>query len=97
MRILCLDVPNPGYTIDDYMPHMNAETLFGWELYKNGTIRDLYFRQDRLGVALFTEFDSVEECKKVLAEFPLAKAGLIGWDVIPLGPFTSWEMLFKKD
>jgi hypothetical protein len=45
-------------------------------------------------VAVIAEADSVEAARKALGEFPLAKAGLIDWDVIPLGPFRNWELLF---
>ena len=38
----------------------------------------------------------MEAAKAVLMQFPLAKAGLIGWDVIPLGAFANWELLFAK-
>ncbi|STD20507.1 Uncharacterised protein [Enterobacter asburiae] len=39
--------------------------------------RDIYFRQDRPGVAIFLECDSVDEAMNVMAEFPLAKSWLI--------------------
>ncbi len=94
MKFLCLDIPQPDVTMDQYQPHMKDEARHGWQLYKSGVIRDIYFRQDRPGVAIIAEADSVEAAKKALAAFPLAKAGLIGWDVIPLGPFTNWEILF---
>ncbi|MBQ1761647.1 MAG: superoxide dismutase [Aquincola sp.] len=96
MRFLCLDVPQPGATLAQYAPHMEAEVRFGWDLYKNGLIRDIYFRQDRPGVVILAEADSAEAARAQLDEFPLAKAGLIGWDVIPMGPMTNWEMLFAK-
>jgi hypothetical protein len=94
MKFLCLDIPQPGASMEKYMPHMQDEARHGWQLYKSGIVRDIYFRQDRPGVAILAEADSVEAAKKALGEFPLAKAGLIDWDVIPLGPFTNWELLF---
>lgn len=63
-------------------------------MYKGDIIRDIYFRQDRPGVAIIAEAESVEVAKAALAEFPLAKAGLIDWEVIPLGPFANWQALF---
>lgn len=96
MKLLCLDIPQPGAALDQYAPHMRPEVQHGWELYKNGFIRDIYFRQDRPGVAIVAEADSVEDARAQLGEFPLAKAGLIGWDVIPLGPMLNWELLFAK-
>ena len=44
--------------------------------------------------AIIAEADSIQAARAALDEFPLAKAGLIAWDVIPLGPFTNWELLF---
>lgn len=96
MKLLCLDVPQPGATMEKYSPHMLHEAHHGWDLYKSGFIRDIYFRQDRAGVAIIAEAESVEAARAQLAEFPLSKAGLIGWDVIPLGPFLNWELLFAK-
>jgi hypothetical protein len=94
MKLLCLDVPQPGASLEKYQPHMQDEVRHSWQSYKGGFIRDIYFRQDRPGVAIVAEAESVEAAKKMLAEFPLARAGLIGWEVIPLGPFANWEALF---
>lgn len=71
--------------------------LHAWRLYKSGFIRDIYFRQDRPGVAIFLECDTVEEANNVMAEFPLAKAGLLTFECIPLGSFINWENLFSAE
>ena len=52
MKFLCLDVPQPGATMDKYQPHMVYEARHAWKLYKDGIVRDMYFRQDRPGVAI---------------------------------------------
>ena len=94
MKILCLDRPLPGATFEKYQPHMQDEVRHTWQGYKKGLIREIYFRQDRPGVAILMECESVEEAKKALADFPLAKVGLIDFEAIPLGPFLNWEALF---
>ncbi len=94
MQILCLDKPLPGATLEKYQPHLQAELRHTWEAYKKGIIRDIYFRQDRPGVALFLECPSVAEAQQVLNEFPLVKAGLIEFEAIPPGAFVNWELLF---
>ena len=96
MKLLCLDVPQPNATMEQYGPHMLDEVRHAWDLYKTGFIRDIYFRQDRPGVAITTEAESVEAARAVLMSFPLATANLIGWDIIPLGPMANWELLFTK-
>lgn len=97
MRILCLDIPAAGATPQAYAPHLTAEVLHAWDLYKSGVIRDIYFRQDRPGVAMFLECDSVEDASAAVADFPLAKAGLLTFECIPLGSFAGWESLFSPD
>ena len=96
MKLLCLDIPNPGATLEQYDPHLQDEVRHGWNLYKSGFIRDIYFRQDRVGVAIIAEADSVDAARAQLMEFPLAKANLIDWEIIPLGPMVNWEILFAK-
>ena len=94
MKLLCLDIPDPNASLEKYGPYLVDEVRHTWRLYKSDVVRDISFRQDRSGVAIILECASVEEGKKILDEVPLAKAGLIGWDVIPVGPFTNWELLF---
>lgn len=67
MRILCLDIPAAGASPEKYAPHLTAEALHAWGLYKSGVIRDIYFRQDRPGVAIFLECDAVDEAMNVNA------------------------------
>ncbi|ELQ6214874.1 superoxide dismutase [Cronobacter dublinensis] len=97
MRVLCLDIPAPGATLENYAPYLTSEALHAWGLYKSGFIRDIYFRQDRPGVAIFLECDSIDEAADVMAEFPLAKAGLLKFECIPVGAFMNWEMLFSPE
>jgi hypothetical protein len=94
MKILALDRPLPDATMEKYGPHLHDEVRHTWAAYKQGVVRDIYFRQDRPGVAIFLECASVDEAKTVLADLPLVKAGLIDFEVIPLGAFVNWELLF---
>jgi len=97
MKLLCLDVPLPGASPDAYQPHLLDEVRYAWQLLKRGIVRDIYFRQDRPGVAIIAECESIESAREALCEFPLAKAGLIDWDITPLGAFLGWEALFAAD
>ena len=97
MRILCLDIPREGVTLEDYAPHLLNETKHAWEGYTSGLIRDIYFRQDRPGVVIIMEADSVEEAQKACDGFPLAKAGLLTFECIPFGPYSLWGSLFAEE
>lgn len=96
MKLLCLDLPRPGATPEQYAPRLHDEIRHAWRLYTNGFARDIYLRQDRPGVAIIAEADSVEAARATLGQFPLATAGLIDWDIIPLGPMANWSHLFAR-
>ena len=70
MKLLCLDIPQPGASLEKYQPHLFDEARHAWQLYKGGIVRDFYFRQDRPGVAIIAEADSVESAREALNAFP---------------------------
>ncbi len=39
MRILCLDIPAPGASLEKYAPHLNAEALHAWEYWTEICVR----------------------------------------------------------
>ncbi|MDO5614071.1 MAG: YciI family protein [Paracoccus sp. (in: a-proteobacteria)] len=96
MRFVAISNPVNGAGMDEFGPLLDAEVRYAWQGYKDGAFRDIYFRQDVLGVVIMVEADSLDAAKSAVAGFPLAKAGLITFDVIPVGPFTNWEMLFAS-
>ncbi len=55
MKFLCLDIPQLGATLDKYQPHMVDEAQRAWTLYESGLVRNMYFRQDRPGVAIIAD------------------------------------------
>ncbi|WP_432377385.1 superoxide dismutase [Duganella sp. P38] len=96
MKLLCLDIPQPGVTPDQYRPHLLDEVRYAWELHRTGIIREIYARQDRPGVAIVVECASPAAAREAMAAFPLVTQGLIDWEIIPLGVFTGWEALWQK-
>lgn len=96
MKILCLDRPLPGATLEKYQLHLQDEVHHVWQAYKNGIVREIYSRRDLPGVAIILECASVDEAKEAFGDFPLVSAGLIEIDAIPLGLFLNWEMLFAS-
>jgi hypothetical protein len=94
MKILAVAKVDPQTTPEKIQPHLEAEVKHAWTLYKEGTLREMYDRQDRLGVVFILECSGVDEARKRLAELPFVREKLIDFDVIPLGPFSHLEMLF---
>jgi hypothetical protein len=96
MKILAMEVETEGVTPEQFTPHLEAEARAVWELYQSGVIRELYFRADRPEAVLILECADVTEAQETLAGLPLARAGLIRFDVIPLIPYPGFARLFEK-
>ena len=95
MKILAIAKVDPRATVDTIRPHLEAEVKHAWKLYKDGTLREMYSCQDRhLGVVLILECSSTDEARRVLDELPFVREGFIGFELVPLGPFSYFEMLF---
>jgi muconolactone delta-isomerase len=97
MKILVMMDLVPGTTPDKLVPYLKEEAARAWELHKQGIFRDMNFRTDRPGVVNIVECASVEEAKKILATLPLAKAGFMTFQIIPLGYPSFLENLFAVD
>ncbi len=97
MRILVLDIPCEGVTPNDYAPHLLNEIKYGWSLLKSDIIREIYMRQDRPGVVIVLEAESLEKAKAICDDFPLVKAGLIDFQYIPFSNYLFVEQLFANE
>ena len=98
MKILAIAKVDPQITPEKIQPHLEAEVKVAWKLYKEGTVREMYSCQDRrLGVVFILECSSVDEARKILDELPFVREKLIDFEIIPLGPFSYFEMLFRDN
>lgn len=95
MKILAMEKEVPGTAQDAFKPHLKAEAERVWELYQKGVIRELYFRKDWPGAVLVLECEDTEEAKRALNTLPLAKEGLIAFDIIALVPYPGFSRLFS--
>ena len=95
-KILALGRTLPGATGEKMKPLFKPEAAVAWELYSKGIIREMYFRTDRPDAVFILECDNTEEARNFLNDLPLVKAGLIDFDLFPLGPFVPLSVLFCK-
>ena len=96
MKILALEIEVEGIQPARFQPYLKAEAKCVWELYQNGTIRELYFQIDRSQVVLMLECIGVAEAQQVLDSMPLVRAGLIRFEIIPLIPYPGFARLFGE-
>jgi hypothetical protein len=98
MKILAIAKVDQETTLEKIQPHMEAEVKCAWKLYKEGPVREMYSCPDRrMGVVFVLECDTVDEARTALHELPFVREKFIDFEMIPLGPFSYFEMLFKGD
>ena len=73
-----------------------AEVRHAWDMYKNGTARELYMRGDGRGAVLILECNDAAEAEHKCAELPLVKGGFAHLEITALNPFAPFESLFAK-
>jgi muconolactone delta-isomerase len=96
MKILALENELPGAGAEKFAPLLEAEAGRVWELTQSGALREIYFRADQHTAVLILECGGVEEARSLLASLPLAAAGLIAFDLIPLAPYPGLARLFAR-
>jgi muconolactone delta-isomerase len=96
MKILAMEIEVEGIHPEQFEPHLKAEAQRAWDLYQNGTLRELYFRADRSEAVLVLECADINEAQQILASLPLVQAGLITFEVIPLIPYPGFARLFVE-
>ena len=96
MKLLALEKPLPGVGDSQFTEALlRAEAAKAWELHQAGLVRELYFRADRDETVLVLECAGIEEARKLLADLPLVKAGLIDFEIVPLKPYPGFARLFS--
>ena len=94
MKILAIEVEQPGLSAADFVPHLKAEAQRAWELQQAGIIRELYFRADQHTAVLMLECSTLEDAQAALNTLPLVECGLIAFELMPLKPYDGFARLF---
>mgnify|MGYP001412918402 FL=1 len=81
MKIFVVATRNQDRPAEDFAPLMDPEADFALKLYKEGFIREIYSRTDGKGALVVVEADNEEEAVNKLSDLPLAKAGLLSFDI----------------
>jgi hypothetical protein len=96
MKILAIAKVDPQTTPEEIKPQLEEEVKTAWKLYKDGRVREMYSCPDRrMGVVFVLECGDVDEARKALGELPFVRERYIDFEIIPLGPFSYFETLFR--
>ena len=97
MQFLAIMKSQPGAPGERMAPLAKRETLAAWEMTKAGIMRTLWYipgADGPLGAVALLECVDQADAEAGCGALPFVAAGLVGLEVIPLGPCTAYEMLF---
>jgi hypothetical protein len=79
-----------------WRPYLDAEVRQTVELYLGGKIEQWWVRPDQTGVVFLFDADNAKDVQTMLDALPLGRAGLMEFELIPLGPLSPLRLLLKQ-
>jgi len=92
MKLLAIEKETVPVNWDEESEVLVEESYRVYHLFQQGIIRDIYFT-DTENAVIILECVSKEAAQNVLATLPLVKAGLIGFEVMELRPYTGFDRI----
>jgi hypothetical protein len=83
-------------TPEVWKPVLPAEMRATARLYLSGKIDQWYVKQDQSGVVFIMNLTDPKEALALLGELPLGQAGLMEFQMIPLGPLSPLRALLSE-
>lgn len=97
MKLIALEHEQPDAHPSDFTPDLlAAEARRVYALQQADVIREIHFRADRHEAVLILECDTLDAARAALDTLPLAQAGLITFEIIPLKPYPGLARLFAE-
>lgn len=79
---------------DAILPKEVPHTL---RLYLDGLIEQFWFRTDRPGVFFLMEVESLDQARSTVEALPLAQAGIMTFELTPVGPLAPLARLLPAE
>lgn len=78
------------FTEEDFAEVIPEETEAVRRLYADGAVRQIWLRQDTRGACFLMEAASLDEAQDIVADLPIARREMSGFQIIPLGPYGGF-------
>jgi hypothetical protein len=79
-----------------WRPIIDSEVRDTVRLYLAGKIDQWYVKQDQSGVVFMMNLTDPKEALELLGKLPLGQAGLMEFQIIPLGPISPLRVLLSE-
>jgi uncharacterized protein YciI len=85
-----------GTSTEQLLPLVKPEAAKIWEYYAADHLRSVYYFADMSGAVLIYDAANLAEAEAAAAALPMAKAGVLQFEIIPLKPYLGFEQLFAN-
>ena len=85
-----------GVSTEQVLPYIKAEAEAVWQCYAAEIVRSFYYIADMSGAVLLCEASDLQAMQAIAAEFPMAKAGVLAFEILPLKSYTGLATLFAQ-
>src|SRR5271155_377704 len=92
LKIMAIGTLN-SFTPEQQRTYMPTEVPATLKLYLDGKMEQFWLRDNNAGVIFLMTVDSVKEADALLKAMPLGAAGLLTFELMPVGPLTPLGML----
>ncbi len=89
MKVIVVATRKPDASPEDLSPYLGPEADHVLMMIKRDVVREVYSRSDGEGAVVILECDGEDHAKKIIAEFPLAKAGLLTAEFYGAKPYRG--------
>ena len=97
MQFLAIMRGKPGTPKERLASLQKQETVESWKMAKADVLRSLWYipgRDGPLGTVAILECADQEDAEAHCRQFPFVVNGVVGLELMPLGPCTAYELLF---
>jgi hypothetical protein len=94
-KVLAIGTFTKKGTPDRWKPLLPSEVRDTVRLYLAGKIDQWYLKQDQSGVVFLMNVTDPKEALELLGGFPFGRAGMMRFQIIPLGPIAPLRVLLK--
>ncbi|MBZ9605879.1 hypothetical protein [Phyllobacterium chamaecytisi] len=96
IKLLAIGTFTAKGTPDQWKPLLASEVRDTVRLYLAGKIDQWYLKQDQSGVVFMMNVTDPKEARELLGRFPFGQAGLMEFEIIPLGPIAPLRVLLTE-
>ncbi|MDP6352053.1 MAG: hypothetical protein QF926_15030 [Alphaproteobacteria bacterium] len=90
MKIIAVAHRSETHEPEDFTPHLAAESAHALKLFADEKAREIYSRTDGKGAIIVLEAADEAEAQRILDGLPLAKLGLLSFDIYGTKPYRGF-------